>query len=148
MALCMEVDKGFEEFINNHNGPKLSVDVIIRYKGGIVLVKRKFRPFGLALPGGYVEYGESVEQAVIREAKEETNLDLVDLQQFHTYSDPKRDTRHHTISVAFVAEGKGELIAGDDAAETLVVPLDKVPSLCFDHSQIILDYINEKYKVY
>lgn len=126
--------------------PKISVDIIIRYKGGVVLIKRKNPPLGWALPGGFVEYGETLEGAAIREAKEETNLNVQLERQFHAYSDPKRDSRHHTITVVFIAEGRGELKAGDDAAEATIFPEGKVPQdIVFDHKQILLDYFNEIY---
>lgn len=127
--------------------PLLTVDIIIRYKGGIVLVKRAKEPFGWALPGGFVDFGETVEQAAVRETKEETNLDIQFLRQMHVYSDPKRDPRgSHSITVVFVAEGRGTLKAADDAAEAEVFSLDKpLPKLAFDHEKILRDYVNEEY---
>ena len=77
--------------------PVLTVDAIIETEGGIILIKRKNLPSGWAIPGGFVDYGESLEDAVRREAKEETRLDIKLIRQFHTYSDPKRDQRHHTV---------------------------------------------------
>ncbi|MFH1440245.1 MAG: NUDIX hydrolase [Candidatus Woesearchaeota archaeon] len=124
--------------------PYLAVDIIIRYKGGIVLINRKYEPFGWALPGGLVDYGESVEIAAVREAKEETNLDIRLVKQFHVYSDPKRDKRSHAVSVVFIAEGKGDLMAGDDAADARVVMENDIPELCFDHNKILIDYYNDK----
>jgi len=124
---------------------KVTVDVIIRYKGGIVLVKRKYEPIGWALPGGIVEIDETLENAAVREAKEETNLDTDLIRQFHTYSDPKRDQRNHSITTVFIAEGKGELQAGDDAAEAKVFDLDQLPDLVFDHKKILIDYHNGEY---
>lgn len=125
--------------------PLLTVDIIIRYKGGIVLVDRATEPFGWSIPGGFVEFGETVEQAAIREAKEETNLDINIERQFHVYSDPKRDPRGtHSITVAIIADGKGTLKAGDDAKDAMVFSLDKpLPKLAFDHNKILQDYINE-----
>lgn len=127
--------------------PLLIVDIIIRYKGGIVLINRAKEPFGWALPGGFVDFGETVEQAAIREAKEETNLNIQFLRQMHVYSDPKRDPRGtHSITLVFVAEGKGELKAGDDAQDAAVFSLDgKLPKLAFDHEKILKDYVNEEY---
>jgi 8-oxo-dGTP diphosphatase len=125
---------------------KHTVDIIIRYKGGIVLVKRKFPPIGWALPGGFVEIDETLEDAAVREAKEETGLDVRLLRQLHTYSDPARDLRSHTITTVFIADvepGSGPLTAGDDAAEAQVFPLEKVPKLEFDHNKILIDYENE-----
>jgi len=121
--------------------PYLTVDIIIKYKGGIVLINRKYKPYGWALPGGFVNYGERVEEAAIREAKEETSLNIKLEKQFHVYSDPKRDPRMHTVSVVFVATGKGKLRASDDAKEANVFSPDKVPELCFDHNRIIEDFI-------
>jgi ADP-ribose pyrophosphatase YjhB (NUDIX family) len=119
--------------------PKLAVDIIIKYKNKIVLIKRKNPPFGWALPGGFVEYNESLEKAAIREAKEETNLDVALNKQLHAYSDPKRDPRFHTISVVYIAEGKGKLKAKDDAKHVELFDIRNLPELVFDHNQIIND---------
>ena len=112
--------------MQDHN-PFPTVDIIIEVKGGIILIKRKNPPHGWAIPGGFIIYGESAESAAMREAKEETGLDLEDLRQFHTYSAPDRDPRHHTISVVFIAKGKGEPTADSDAADIgiAVVPQDQ-----------------------
>jgi ADP-ribose pyrophosphatase YjhB (NUDIX family) len=126
--------------------PIPTVDIIIKISEGIVLIKRKNPPFGWALPGGFVEYGEPVENAAKREALEETGLDLKDMKQFHTYSDPHRDPRHHSISVVFVAHGTGEPKAGDDAADIGVFTQGTLPEpLAFDHSKILSDYFSTKY---
>ncbi|MBT4824890.1 NUDIX hydrolase [Candidatus Woesearchaeota archaeon] len=125
--------------------PHVSVDIIIRHKGGIVLVKRKYPPYGWSLPGGFIDYGESAENAAIREAKEETNLDIEIVKQLKAYSDPKRDNRLHCISITFVAEGKGNLKAGDDAKEAKIVMENEIPMLCFDHNKILMDYFNDPY---
>jgi len=127
-------------------GPFVTVDAIIEINSGIVIIKRSNPPFGWALPGGFLDYGESLEEAVTREAKEETGLELTNLKQFHTYSDPKRDPRFHTIGTVFIAEAKGIPKAGDDAVGIEVVSLDKAKALdfAFDHKKIIEDYI--KYK--
>ena len=117
-----------------------TVDIIIEYGGGIVLIERKNPPYGWALPGGFVDYGESLETAAAREAKEETSLDVHHLRQFHTYSDPSRDARLHTISVVFCGDGHGILQAGDDAAFAKVFHADELPPLAFDHDQILQDY--------
>ncbi len=122
---------------------KVSVDIIIRYSGGLVLVKRKNEPVGWALPGGYVEIDETLEAAAVREAKEETNLDIRLIRQFHTYSDPERDPRNHVITTVFIAEGKGKLRAGDDADDAKVFDVDEHPKLEFDHGKILMDYLNE-----
>lgn len=132
------------------NGPFITVDVILdvegKNEGGIVIIKRSNPPFGWALPGGFVDYGESLEEAVTREAKEETGAELLDLRQFHTYSDPRRDPRFHTIGTVFLAKPKGELKAGDDAAVLKVVPLSEIEKFdfAFDHKNVIKDYIKHK----
>ncbi|MCX5803690.1 MAG: NUDIX hydrolase, partial [Proteobacteria bacterium] len=95
--------------MNTIKTPLLTVDIIIRYKGGIVLIERKNPPPGWALPGGFVEVNESLEEAAIREAKEETSLDVKLIEQFHTYSKPGRDPRFHTVSVVFIGDGEGIL---------------------------------------
>ncbi|MEW6427973.1 MAG: NUDIX hydrolase [Thermodesulfobacteriota bacterium] len=120
--------------------PLVTVDAIIQMAGGIVLIERRNPPFGWALPGGFVDYGETLEQAVLRETREETGLELDDLRQFHTFSDPGRDPRHHTVSTVFAATGRGRLQAGDDAARAAVFPLDNLPPLVFDHRTIIDAY--------
>jgi O-acetyl-ADP-ribose deacetylase (regulator of RNase III)/ADP-ribose pyrophosphatase YjhB (NUDIX family) len=128
------------------NGPFITVDAIIEINAGIVVIERSNPPFGWALPGGFVDYGESLEEAVTREAKEETGLDLEDLIQFHTYSDPQRDPRFHTIGTVFIARSKGSPKAGDDAKGLKVVKLSEVLNLdfAFDHKKIIQDYIAYK----
>jgi len=121
----------------------LTVDLVILYKDGIVLIKRKHEPFKdyWALPGGFVEYGESVENAAIREAKEETDLNVELIKLIGVYSDPNRDPRGHTVTAAFLAKGYGELKGGDDAKEARVFSLDEIKSLklAFDHAKIIED---------
>jgi ADP-ribose pyrophosphatase YjhB (NUDIX family) len=126
--------------------PFLTVDVIIEVEGGIILIKRKKPPPGWAIPGGFVNYGESLEDAVRREAKEETGLDINIVRQFHTYSDPKRDPRHHTVSTIFIATASGKPKAGDDAKEIGIFTKDSLPEdLAFDHRQILEDYFNGRY---
>lgn len=126
--------------------PRLTVDVIIEYQEKIVLIKRKHPPWGWALPGGFVEYGETVETAAIRESKEETGLDLYELKQFHTYSDPNRDPRGHSVSVVFTAKGTGILKADDDAEDIGLFTLEDLPPLAFDHQKILQDYARAKLK--
>lgn len=128
------------------NGPFTTVDAIIEIGEGIVLIQRSNPPFGLALPGGFVDYGESLEEAIVREAKEETGLDLEDLKQFHTYSQPGRDPRFHTIATVFIAKAKGKPKAGDDAASLKVVKLSEIQNLdfAFDHKNILQDYLQYK----
>jgi 8-oxo-dGTP diphosphatase len=140
---------GYLDYIvNKLKSPFLTVDAIIETGGGIVIIKRSNPPFGWALPGGFVDYGESLEQAVAREAKEETNLDITGVIQFHTYSDPERDPRFHTVGTVFIAQAKGEPKAGDDAAGLEIVKLDQIEAreFAFDHKKIIQDYIKFKKK--
>ncbi|MFH1783457.1 MAG: macro domain-containing protein [bacterium] len=131
---------------NMYKNPVSTVDIIISFKGGVVLVKRLNPPYGWAIPGGFVEYGETLEHTAQREAKEETNLDLTKIEQFHTYSDPARDPRQHTISTVFTAKGEGTLKAGSDAGEAEVFDEDALPdNIAFDHRSILEDYFTEKY---
>jgi len=124
----------------------LTVDAIIETDGGIILIKRKNPPPGWAIPGGFVDYGETLEEAVIREVKEETGLDINLARQFHTYSTPKRDPRHHTVSTIFIATASGKPIAGDDAAEAKIFTGDNLPEeIAFDHRQILEDYFEGRY---
>ncbi|AMV71833.1 NUDIX hydrolase [Desulfuromonas carbonis] len=127
--------------VQTYRNPIPTVDIIIHQKGGIVLIERRNEPVGWALPGGFVDYGESLEAAALREAREETGLELSELRQFRAYSDPARDPRQHNISIVFTATGTGQLAAGDDAAGARIFPLDALPApLCFDHAQILNDY--------
>ena len=110
---------------------------------GIIVIERSNPPYGWALPGGFLDYGESLEEAARREAKEETALDLTHLRQFHTYSSPGRDPRFHTVSTVFIAKGKGNPQCGDDAKGLKVVAYKDLPAreYAFDHEQIIKDYL-------
>ncbi len=122
--------------------PLLTVDIIIQYRQGIVLIERKNPPPGWALPGGFVDVGESTEAAAIREAKEETSLDVKLIEQFHVYSDPDRDPRFHTASVVFIAEGTGILKGADDARKAEVFTANEMPAtIAFDHGKILKDYL-------
>lgn len=130
-----------EKQIAAYRNPIPTVDIIIEFAGGVVLVKRKNEPQGWALPGGFVDYGESFEQAAIREAREETGLDIELKKQFHTYSDPNRDPRRHTATTVFIATATGILKAGDDAGRAEIFPKDNLPDLVFDHNRILNDYL-------
>jgi len=126
-----------------HQSPRLTVDGIIIYDDQIVLIKRKIPPFeGLyALPGGFVEAGETVETAVVREVEEETGLVTAIKRLVGVYSEPDRDPRGHTVSVVFELEVRGgELKAGDDAATAELFDCDNLPELAFDHGKILMDY--------
>lgn len=139
---------GYLEYVTTKlsGGPFVTVDVIIELPDGIVIIQRSNPPFGWALPGGFVDYGESLESAVKREAKEETNLDLTEIKQFHTYSDPDRDPRFHTIGTVFIAKAKGKPKAGDDAADLKIVKPEEIKKIqfAFDHGRILEDYFKTK----
>ena len=120
------------------------MDIIIEATGGIVLIERKNKPLGWALPGGFVDYGESLEQAAVREALEETGLHVTLVQQMKTYSDPDRDPRHHTISTVFIATAESSPFAGDDAGKTGIFTQHNLPPLVFDHEKILTDYFMYK----
>lgn len=128
------------ETIETWQNPKPTVDIIIEVDGKIVLIERANEPYGWALPGGFVDYGETVETAAIREAKEETGLDVTHLRQFHVYSDPKRDARQHNVSVVFIATATGVLCSGSDAKNVALFDKDDLPRLVFDHAEILDDY--------
>lgn len=120
--------------------PVPTVDcVILLPDQRIVLVERKNPPLGWALPGGFVDEGESLAAAAIREAKEETGLDVHLVEQFHTYGDPGRDPRLHTISTVYLAHAAGEPVGGDDARQARAFAWDELPRLVFDHSRILAD---------
>lgn len=126
-----------------YRNPVPTVDVVIYNKNReVVPIKRRNPPYGWALPGGFVDYGESVEQAAQREALEETGLKLDLNALLGVYSHPERDPRKHTLSVVFVAslQGKATLRAGDDAGEAQLFSLEQLPDLAFDHRQILEDF--------
>lgn len=131
--------------------PKLTVDIIIalndypRIDGNpqIVLVERRYEPFGWAIPGGFVDIGETVEQAAVREAREETSLNVVLTGIVGVYSDPARDPRFHTVSVVFKAQADGKPVAADDAKNLDNFALSRLPDLVFDHQGIMKDYIKQ-----
>jgi ADP-ribose pyrophosphatase YjhB (NUDIX family) len=128
----------------SYTHPVPAVDLIIEIAGqGWVLIERRNPPPGWALPGGFIEVGESLEQAAVREAREETCLEVELLGQFHTYSDPARDPRMHCISTVFVARAEGTPKAEDDAKSVAVFPKDRLPEvMAFDHRKILEDYLN------
>jgi len=124
--------------------PSLAVDIIIFLDNKLVLIKRGREPFkdSFAIPGGFVEYGETVENAAIREAKEETGLDITNISLFGIYSKPDRDPRGHTISIVFHGNGSGTPKAGDDAKDLFLFDIAQIPiNLAFDHNKIIQDFL-------
>jgi 8-oxo-dGTP diphosphatase len=128
--------------------PYLAVDGVVRlWEGerfkGIVLVERRYEPLGYALPGGFVEVGETVEKAVLREVKEETGLDAQIVKLLGVYSEPNRDPRFHVVSVVFVLDAYGEPKGGDDAKKAVVFPIEDLPfdKIVFDHAKILKDYL-------
>jgi len=134
---------GFE--IKQYKNPTPTVDIIIEIDNKIVLIERKNQPYGWAIPGGFVDYGESLIETAIREAKEETGLDVEIIHQLATYSDPNRDPRGHTISTVYIAKAKGTPKGGDDAKRAQLFDPQNLPSpICFDHKQIIEDYLEFK----
>lgn len=144
LCLLASAVHGFAEY----RPPVLTTSAIIEvYEGelfrGIVLIDRGKAPFGKALPGGKVEYGEKVEEAVRREMMEEVGLELFDLRQFHVYSDPERDSRYHAVEVTYLAKAFQPPEAGDDAAAAYLVLLDEIPweEMAFDHGAILKDYL-------
>ncbi len=133
-------------FGNEQKSPFLTTDCIIRVKGGVVVIERSNPPLGFALPGGFVDYGESLEDAVRREMKEETGLSLKDLKQYHTYSAPKRDPRFHVVTTVFTAFSAGMPVAGDDAKSVRIITENDVRRMKFasDHKKVLLDYFRRK----
>lgn len=152
--LLLEYERGIsglETFLNNRGflKPSLAVDGIILHKGRLVLIKRGRVPFknSFALPGGFVEYNERVEDAVVREMNEETGLITEVKSIFGVYSDPQRDPRGHTVSVVFELNVTGgKLRSGDDAKEVRLFPLSGLPDLAFDHGKIVADFISKNKK--
>ena len=126
--------------------PVPTVDIIIEFGGGVVLIERANEPHGWAIPGGFVDYGESLEDAAVREAMEETGLRVELKRQMHTYSDPARDSRQHTIATVYAAIGYGDLKAGDDAAGAAVFTRETLPgNIVFDHRRILDDYFTRRH---
>lgn len=128
-----------------YRNPVPTVDVVVHDPArGIVLIRRANPPYGWALPGGFVDYGETVESAAVREVLEETGLSVVLTGLLGVYSDPARDPRHHTMSVVFTgtASDADMLSAGDDASAAAFFALDNLPApIAFDHAGIIADFV-------
>lgn len=121
--------------------PLLTVDIIIEIGDAVVLIERRNPPLGWALPGGFVDYGESLETAAVREAKEETSLDVRLTEQFYTYSNPSRDPRHHTVSTVFIATANGTPHGADDAKTARLFREQELPApIVFDHPRILREY--------
>ncbi|NPA49363.1 MAG: NUDIX hydrolase [Thermodesulfobacteria bacterium] len=133
--------------IETYRNPFPTVDIIIEVGERIVLIERKNPPHGWALPGGFVDYGESLEEAAVREAREETGLEVRLKCQFYTYSEPNRDPRFHTITTVYVAEADGEPKGQDDALRARLFRPEEIPAekLVFDHGRILADYLKWKY---
>ncbi|MCW9024668.1 MAG: NUDIX hydrolase [Gammaproteobacteria bacterium] len=126
--------------------PLLTVDIIVELvdqpERPIILIERKYPPLGWALPGGFVDVGETLEQAAVREAREEITLDVNLKCLLGCYSDPNRDTRGHTVSAVYIAEARGEPIAADDARNLATYTPSVLPAaLAFDHDRILRDYL-------
>ncbi len=128
---------------DRYDQPRLTVDAVVRNpEGEFLLIERRLEPPGWALPGGFVEPEETLETAVVRELEEETGLVGKETSQFHTYSEPGRDPRHHTVSTVFLVHAEGTLRAGDDAATARFFPPDALPSpVAFDHLRILEDVL-------
>ncbi|GAB6905461.1 NUDIX hydrolase [Desulfosarcina cetonica] len=125
----------------SYRNPLPTVDIIIEVAGGIVLIERRNPPHGWAIPGGFLDWGESVETCARREAWEETGLVVHLKELFYVYSDPRRDPRHHTVTTVFIAEAAGMPVAADDAKNAGVFGASNLPSpLAFDHGRILSDY--------
>jgi 8-oxo-dGTP diphosphatase len=140
--LCPQCGTSVGKYVNPFPTVDIIIEVKTKSKGeGIVLILRKNHPRAWALPGGFVDYGETLEEAAAREAREETGLAVQALSQFHTYSDPRRDPRQHTISTVFTAKAKGQPCPGDDAARTDIFTEKTIPSpMAFDHQKILEEY--------
>lgn len=143
-----ESEAAYLERKRQYRGPSPCVDVILEREGAVLLIERKNPPHGWALPGGFVDYGESAEDAAVREAMEEVQVEVELVRQLHTYSAPDRDPRQHTLSVVFVARFKhpdATPQGADDAKACRFFPRDALPDLAFDHRQILEDYFTGRY---
>ncbi|MCX6801895.1 MAG: ROK family protein [Candidatus Diapherotrites archaeon] len=140
-ALC-----ALDSFLLSDKRPMLTADCIVEYKGGIVFVERRYEPKGWALPGGIVEYNESLESAVKREVFEETGLRLAGLKQFRAYSEPGRDPRWHSATVVFTAKGLGRIRQSHESRQVKVFRLRRMPRLVFDHKKILKEWAKQFYK--
>jgi len=129
--------------------PLLTVDALILFEGKIVLIRRLNPPFqnDFALPGGFVEVGETVEAATVREAKEETGLDISLIKLLGVYSDPARDPRGHTVTICYLAKGFGNLKAGSDAKDIRLFGFNEIPKLAFDHNEILKNAKSDIYGI-
>lgn len=126
---------------DQYRNPLVTVDIIIEVADGILLIERKNPPYGWALPGGFVDYGESLESAAVRESLEETSLDVTLLEQFYTYAAPDRDPRRHTLTTVYISRASGIPRARDDARNIGVfTPVNLPADIAFDHAIIIQDY--------
>ena len=135
--ICPSCGKEVEKYRN----PFPTVDIVIEMEEGILLIRRKNPPYGWAIPGGFVDYGETLEAAAVREAREETCLDVELISQLGAYSEPDRDPRQHTISFVYVARAEGMPRAADDASDARIFKMDALPeNLAFDHDKILRDY--------
>lgn len=132
----------------DYKNPTPTVDCLIEIEGRpgeLVFIERAHEPEGFALPGGFVDEGEWMADAAVREVKEETGLDVEIVELFHVYSDPARDRRKHTVSTVFIGRARGVPVGGDDAARAVVCKPDAVPgALVFDHATIVADYVAYK----
>jgi ADP-ribose pyrophosphatase YjhB (NUDIX family) len=128
--------------IKEYRNPFPTVDIIIEQEVGIVLILRRNEPRQWAIPGGFCDYGESLEAAAVREAREETGLEVELIEQFHTYSNPRRDPRQHNITTVYIARSTGGTLQAQDDAQEIGIfsEADLPPQLAFDHNEILKDY--------
>ena len=144
MAQTQDKDRHqqFNTLDKKNRNPVPTVDIIIEQGEGVVLILRRNEPRQWAIPGGFCDYGESLEEAAVREAREETSLKVELIEQFHTYSDPRRDPRQHNITTVFIARAIGGTLQAQDDAQDIGVftEADLPPELAFDHDQILKDY--------